>query len=102
MMTIHLTHADYDAAHLAAVSEEMRTLGAPTIRAIRGDVNVWYALEGCHRLRAAHALGLIPTIEEVEYSDTVMASDLGLDWQDDAPIGTVTDGLPAATLVWRD
>jgi len=31
-----------------------------------------------------------------------MASDLGLDWQDDAPIGTVTDGLPAATLVWRD
>lgn len=47
----------------------MRVRGAPTIRAVWMPVyGHWAALEGCHRIRAAKALGLTPEIEEVEYS----------------------------------
>jgi hypothetical protein len=66
-MTIVLLHSHYDKAHLANVTEEMRELGAPTIKAIWNEMNgIWFALEGCHRLRAAEALELTPEIEEVE------------------------------------
>lgn len=59
-----------DAEHLADVIEQMRTLGAPTIRAVwMGEY--WLALEGSHRLAAAHALGLTPIIEELSYLDEI-------------------------------
>ena len=51
------------ANHLAAVTAEMETLGAPTIRVVDcGDHYI--ALEGSHRLAAAHALGLEPFGED--------------------------------------
>ena len=54
-----------DIEHLAEVIEAMRTLGAPTIRAIDvGDRLL--AIEGTHRLEAAARLGLTPIIEVVE------------------------------------
>jgi hypothetical protein len=69
-MRIALVHNHYDEGHLAEVIEEMKTLGAPTIKAVWMEVyNHWAALEGCHRIRAAKALGLTPEIDEVEYSD---------------------------------
>jgi hypothetical protein len=47
--------------HLEAVQREMRTRGAPTIRAW-WDGEKWIALEGSHRLAAAHALDLTPYV----------------------------------------
>lgn len=69
-MRIALVHDHFDEAHLAEVIEEMKTLGAPTIKAVWMECfNHWAALEGCHRIRAAKALGLTPEIDEMGYSD---------------------------------
>jgi len=79
---VTLLHPHFDANHLAAVTEEMRTMGAPKVKAVwQPGWGVWVALEGCHRLRAAHALGLTPEFDEVEYSDQDMQDPaLGLDF----------------------
>lgn len=75
---IALLHKHYDADKLATVVAEMQTLGTPTIKAVwMPNWDMWVALEGCHRLRAAHALGLTPEIEEVEYSDDLTDMDDG-------------------------
>lgn len=74
-MNIVLPHTSFEAAKLEAVKAEMETLGAPVIKAVNcGDF--FAALEGSHRLRAAHELGLIPEIEEVEYSETVTTDEV--------------------------
>jgi hypothetical protein len=76
MTYIYAPHAT-DPAKLAAVIAEMRTLGAPTIRAVwTGDY--WLAIEGSHRLAAAHALGLTPEIDEIATTDEI-DHDLDLD-----------------------
>jgi hypothetical protein len=87
-MDVILVHSHYDAAHLAAVQAEMLTLGAPAIRGVffEEGCDVWVALEGCHRLRAAHALGLMPTMIEVEYDDTTTTEDIGIYHQDNLTI----------------
>ena len=59
-MTIIAPHAP-DADKLVGVIEEMKALGRPIIHA------AWYqgtllALEGSHRLAAAHALGMTPKV----------------------------------------
>ena len=69
-MKIALVHNHYDEAHLAAVIEEMKTLGAPVIKAVWMECYGHFAaIEGCHRIRAAKEMGLTPEIEEVAYSD---------------------------------
>lgn len=77
-MNILLPHNHFDADHLKAVIDEMRVLGAPTIKAVNttGMWGAWVALEGCHRIRAAAALGLTPVIEEIEWSDTVTTDEV--------------------------
>ncbi len=82
-MYILLVHDSFDPAHLETVKAEMLVMGAPTIKAVKLDDNLYAALEGCHRLRAAHALGLTPEIEEIEYSEEVTTEDLGLDFGGD-------------------
>lgn len=81
-LAVILLHDHFDADHLAVVVEEMGVMGAPTIKAVWSDgLGAWVALEGCHRLRAAHALGLTPTFDAVEYSDQDMQdAELGLDY----------------------
>lgn len=60
MTTIYAIHAPQP-AHLAEVIAEMRIAGAPTIEVVDcGDHYV--ALEGSHRLAAAHHLGLTPIL----------------------------------------
>lgn len=55
---------------LAEVIAEMREQGVPTIRAWwAGDH--WRALEGSHRIAAAHVLGLTPIIEQMELDDEI-------------------------------
>ena len=69
-MRIALIHKHHDEQHLESVKTQMQRLGPPTIEAVWMECyGHWVALEGCHRLRAAHVLGLVPEIEEVEYSD---------------------------------
>lgn len=46
-----------DMLHLKMVTEDMIRLGAPKIRIVRHSMGFWVALEGCHRMRAAHDLG---------------------------------------------
>lgn len=76
-MNIILPHDHFDAAHLASVIAEMEALGAPVIKAVRMEAHdAWVALEGSHRIRAAHELGLDPQIEEVEWSDTVTTDEV--------------------------
>jgi hypothetical protein len=65
IITMHQQVTD---EHLTEVMAEMETLGAPKIHAVwYGDV--WYALEGVHRLNAAYKLGLTPEIIAVPYGD---------------------------------
>ena len=95
-MKIALAHDHYEQEHLDRVIEDMKALGAPTIKAVwMGCWDVWAALEGCHRLRAAEVLGLIPEIDPVEYESGTLTSDLGLDYQDETTISEVVDGAYA-------
>jgi hypothetical protein len=54
-----------DPGHLREVIEEMKTLGAPTVRCVdwRGDL---HAIEASHRLGAAFELGLTPNVVIVD------------------------------------
>lgn len=71
-MNIALVHKHYNEAHLEAVKAEMIELGAPKIRAVwMESLGHFAAIEGCHRIRAAKALGMTPEIIEVEYSDEI-------------------------------
>ncbi len=69
-MTI-ITCNEINENHLNKVTKQMKTIGAPTVRAIY-DGEIYYAIEGSHRLMAAHELGIIPEIAEIEYSDEII------------------------------
>ena len=72
MLSIALFHNHYDAEHLEKVKKEMVKLGSPTIRCFHDDANgIEIAFEGCHRIRAAKELNLIPVINYVEYTDII-------------------------------
>jgi hypothetical protein len=76
-MKIALVHNHYDERHLASVVADMRTIGAPAIKAVWMECFGHYAaLEGCHRTRAAKVLGLEPIIIEVDYSDDMATDEL--------------------------
>ena len=92
-MNIILAHDHCDPDHLVAVRDEMERLGAPVIKAVWMDCwGAWCALEGCHRLRAALDMGLMPKIEEVPYDDTTTVLDLGLDFQDEFRVCAIVEG----------
>jgi hypothetical protein len=67
--TLYAPHAP-NRKRLAAVVDEMVRLGPPTIRAVR-DGDVYFAIEGSHRIAAADRLGMTPIIEEVAMTDRV-------------------------------
>jgi len=103
-MQIALVHQHFDPAHLEAVKSEMQALGAPTIKAVWMECyGVWAALEGCHRVRAAAALGFVPEIEEVEYDEEATLASLGLDCEDEEiTVAQVADDAHRAMLVSFD
>lgn len=75
-MKIVLLHG-VDTDKLAAVKGEMEKLGAPTVKAVWMDsYQMYFALEGTHRLTAAHELGLIPEIQEIEWSEEATTSEV--------------------------
>jgi hypothetical protein len=96
-MIVNLLHAHFASDHLEAVKAEMEKRGAPVIRAldVAGDI---YAFEGCHRLRAAEALGLPVVLEMVDYDGTVDLNTLDFDdcgWFDER------EATPVAELFSR-
>lgn len=78
MTTIYAIHSPKK-AKLDNVIKKMRTLGAPTIRAINCGDHLM-ALEGSHRLAAAAALGLTPVLEIIDQDEEIDIS--GYDWFD--------------------
>lgn len=76
MFTVYAIHAP-EASKLERVKVEMLQLGAPTIEVVDcGDH--YMALEGSHRLAAAHALGIDPDLIIREQDETLNIS--GYDW----------------------
>lgn len=72
MVSIALFHNHFDETHLANVKADMASLGAPEIRCFKDNANgIWIAFEGCHRIRAAKELNIIPTIIQVEYDSEI-------------------------------
>ena len=99
-MTIALVHKHYNREHLDEVKTLMVSLGAPTIHAVWMECYQMYAaLDGCHRLRAAHDLGFAPVIEDVEYSDDMASTITGYDGDEDYMISEICDDCINSTIL---
>jgi len=102
-MKIALVHDHYSEEHLAEVIEQMKSLGAPKIHAVWMECYGHFAaLEGCHRIRAAKVLGLVPEIIEVDYSDEMASTILGYDGDEDYPISEICDDSYRSTIIEFD
>ena len=102
MTTIALAHDHYDAAHLAEVQAEMLTLGVPTIKAVWIECyNMYAALEGCHRIRAARNLGMTPIINAFDYAEVadMDCKAIGLDVDGDMTVAELIDGCHTRTQI---
>ena len=55
-------HHEHDPGRLEDVMHEMQTLGSPTVRVFCLGSRCFVALEGVHRLTAAHRRGVIPNL----------------------------------------
>jgi len=99
-MTIALVHDSYDQKHLDEVKAEMVNLGAPVIKAVWMECfDMYAALEGCHRIRAAKELGLEPIIDEVAYSDNMASTISSYDGDEDYPISEICDYANRSTII---
>lgn len=80
MTTIYTIHAP-NAEKLEMIKSQMLALGCPTIRVVDcGDYMM--ALEGSHRVAAAHALGLKPDLVVFAQDDEIDITTY--DWYDSA------------------
>ena len=64
LLRIYAKHEPYKNGHLEKVLNEMIVKGPPTIKCIDYR-NRLYAIEGSHRLAAAHYLGMVPSVDLV-------------------------------------
>lgn len=104
-MDIALYHSHYNQDHLDTVKAEMDKLGTPTIKAIWSDCyKMWMAVEGCHRIRAAKELGLIPEIDDISDQETVTIQIDGYDEEVDLIdlAEQLTDAVWQATVIEFD
>lgn len=99
-MKVALVSEIFDVEHLKSVKNEMIAKGAPSIHAVWMECyDMYVALEGCHRIRAAKELGLTPEIIEVDYSDDMASTIDGYDGDDDYTISSICDGSYKSTIV---
>ena len=62
ILRIFAKHDPYwNTGHLGEVAAEMEKIGPPSIRVVNWR-DEFFAVEGSHRLAAAHALGLVPNV----------------------------------------
>ena len=93
-MTLHLIHKHFGENHLNEVIDYMKKNGAPTLKAVDMGEDEYVILEGCHRARAAEILGLIPVIDEIEYSEEVLVCDIVDDYDNyDRTIADLCDSV---------
>lgn len=78
--TVYTMHAP-EAHHLEEVKAEMLVRGAPVIRVV-DCTDYLMALEWCHRIAAAHELGLQPVFEILSQDEEINIT--GFDWFDAA------------------
>jgi len=72
-MEVVLYHDHYSEEHLEHVKKIMIKRGSPIIRCFYDDFNdLWFAVEGCHRLRAAKELNLTPIIKDISDQKTLI------------------------------
>lgn len=91
-MKVALVSTVHEEEKLVKVIEEMKTLGAPIVHAVWMECYQMYAaINGTHRLLAAKALGLVPEIEEVEYSEEMASTVDGYDGEEDYQISELCD-----------
>ena len=96
-MQIALVHHHYDKQHLAEVIEQMKILGAPTIRVVDLGEDRYQALEGYHRLRACEELGISPELEIVDWQGDLDLRALGLQFEDPITMEELCDDSYLAT-----
>ena len=84
MRIIAFYDIDTNTEHMDKVVMDMRVMGAPTVRAVE-TAHGTVAIEGAHRLAAAHELGLVPDIELVNEltPDLVRDNDHGFNCLED-------------------
>jgi len=71
-ISIVLYHNHYNKEHLEHVKKIMLKRGTPVIRCFYDNINgIWFAVEGCHRLRAAKALNLTPIVKDITNQKTL-------------------------------
>lgn len=79
-MKVALLHNHYDPKSLEEVKEQMLKTGSLKIKVLDLEFDdIYQALEGSHRLRAAEILGITPEFEYVEPHETVAELDLDYD-----------------------
>ena len=78
-MIVYAKHLPYSDDHLARVIADMRRLGAPSLRCVRYRGHV-IAIEGSHRLAAAHHLGLVPLLRLLPPDSSNSSSELDAFW----------------------
>lgn len=66
MILVNPLHHYYREDHLEHVKAEMRRRGSPVLRG-HFDGEIWHMREGTHRLRAAKALGIAPTLVPIPW-----------------------------------
>ena len=77
-MEIVLLHKEYDKKHLDEVIANMKKMGAPTIKAYYDEAEgIYFATEGCHRIRAAKKLGIMPVIDIIDWEEEIENKDTG-------------------------
>lgn len=83
-MKLVTVHNHFDAEHLAAVVEEMRVLGAPTIKCFDlGFDGLVQAVEGTHRIRACEILEIAPILVFLDPETTI--EEAGIDFDNGNP-----------------
>ena len=95
MATIFAPHqVNKSSAHYAEVREEMRKLGAPTIRAAWCETHgAWAAIEGSHRLAAAQELGLVDDVTIVDVTESAEIEHDLQDYESPCAIAALGDWL---------
>ena len=89
-MKLVTAHNHFDAKHLAAVVEDMRVLGTPTIKCFDlGFDGLLQAVEGTHRIRACEILGVTPNLVFLDPETTI--EDAGIDFDNGNPEAKISE-----------
>jgi hypothetical protein len=73
MRTVYAKHLPYDDGHLGKVAADMDHHGAPTIRVVEFDGEL-YAIEGSHRLAVAKERDIAPKLVVETTEDDALPS----------------------------